>query len=260
MITVIAAVDEEVSDLLSNHGFRLEETKSARLPYVRRSSSVAEVTVVVSGIGRAAAKEATRAAIETLRPRLLISTGFAGALDPTLATGDLLVFDEIVASGGTEDHPAAMWVSEAQLRADLLSSLHGSGRRAKAATCVSVPRLVVTAAAKKGLREQLNAHAADMESYWVANEAARAGIRSMAVRAVLDEADQDLPSLVGRVTATNRPRWLAAGLHLAVHPRETRTAFRLAGQAAIARKAISAAVLAVASIESAALAAVGESY
>src|SRR5687768_6311267 len=49
------------------------------------------IIVAHTGIGTEAASEAVTAFLEMHRPELLVAAGFAGALDPRLAVGDLVV-------------------------------------------------------------------------------------------------------------------------------------------------------------------------
>ena len=61
---------------------------------------------------------------------------------------------------------------------------------------LTVDRIVATPAEKAALFRQYHAPAVNMEDYWVAEEAARAGAPFLAVRAVLDPAGQVLPAWV----------------------------------------------------------------
>ena len=56
-----------------------------------------EVLLAHTGVGPVAAAEHVAALLAAHRPRLLLSTGFAGGLDPRLATGDLLIATNVSA-------------------------------------------------------------------------------------------------------------------------------------------------------------------
>jgi adenosylhomocysteine nucleosidase len=96
----------------------------------------------------------------------IISTGFCGALDPTLQVGNIVVWgDAPVAS----DAPF--------VRGEMLSA----------------DRVAVTAAEKRALRNRTGAIAVDMEAAAVQSKAAQWGVRFMCIRVVSDTATDDMP-------------------------------------------------------------------
>src|SRR3954452_12390594 len=57
-----------------------------------------QAEVLITGMGRKNAGESIRAAIEIVRPSLVLTCGFAGGLNPELPTG-AIVFDEDMDAG-----------------------------------------------------------------------------------------------------------------------------------------------------------------
>jgi len=110
--------------------------------------------LAANGCGGELASRAFRAAAAFAPPRLVVSTGFCGALDPSLAPGAIV-----------------------------------DSRTARFATAGEV---VLTAAAKRRLRKQTGAAAVDMESGQIERAAAAHGIPFLAIRAVTDTAGEDL--------------------------------------------------------------------
>lgn len=92
---------------------------------------------------------------------LIVSLGFAGALDPALRIGDIVVAGEI-----------------------------GGGPRGE---ILSIDRVAVTAAEKQALRRQSGAAVVEMESAAVAAKARAWGIPWACVRSVSDTAQDDMP-------------------------------------------------------------------
>lgn len=141
----------------------------------------------VGGAGGEAAGRATRLLIDGHRPRLIVSPGFAGGLDPTLPRGTIVSPHravtraggppiDLAAAGQGTTPPAAPGGTS---RDDLL--------------IVSVDTVVTTAAAKRDLAAATGAHLVDMETYAVATAARAAGLRCASIRIVSDDASQDLP-------------------------------------------------------------------
>ena len=241
LIAIIAALKQEVSAFLSRGGFSVAE-RSGRSS-IHRSSQQHGVAVVLSGMGRDNASRAAEWAVEKLRPELIVSTGFAGAVRPGLGTGDLLVYDELTAADGPPDRwfdgpRGSIQVGEESWRAEIVADLSGRGYTCRTGKGLTVSRLVETAALKQRIAKTFAVDAVDMESYWVMTVAARNGVPFVAARAVLDAADQTLPPFVGLVSRDRRLRWVAGLVHLIARPHETPALFRLAKQASVARAAL----------------------
>jgi adenosylhomocysteine nucleosidase len=105
---------------------------------------------------------------------VLMSFGVAGALDPKLQPGDIIVATEVISPDGTR-YPAE------------------AGTSGIAGTLATSAEPVTSAAEKRLLFERTGAIAVDMESAAVADVARAAGARFMAVRAIADPADHSLP-------------------------------------------------------------------
>lgn len=178
---------------------------------------------VVLGAGD---RDRTEALIETAAPRAdcLVSFGVAGALDPHLRSGDVIVSGEVIA----EDR---QWQGEGLLRRRL-------GDLARSIGAIEGPvfgarEIRATRQAKARAWRDTGALVVDLESAIVGRIAAAVGIPFIVLRAVADPAQRDLPPAaliplatngmpdIGRVIAeiVARP-WQIAGL--AGLARETR--------------------------------------
>lgn len=144
--------------------------------------------VAISGPGRKAARRATEILWNGHRPRRLISAGFAGALDPTIAKNEVVLPDEIVDESGASH----------RLETRLLSARKEGVRRGKLLT---VDRPATTPAEKAALRTRFGADLVDMESSASAAFCAERGVRFLSVRVITDAADDELPPWIGRLTA-----------------------------------------------------------
>lgn len=144
------------------------------------------VAWTVAGVGVAAAAAGTALLVAGHRPRLLVTAGFAGALDPAFERGALVVIDRVLRAG---EPPREL--------ASLPSLAEARG------TIVTVDRPVADPAAKRALRESTGAALVDMESHAVASAGATHGIPCAGIRVVSDGADERLPT---EVVALVRPQ------------------------------------------------------
>jgi hypothetical protein len=109
--------------------------------------------------------------------RVILSSGIAGAVDPGLKAGDVVI-------GGSDG---------------LVAALRKILPDARVGTVVGSDAIVATVADKRALYERTGALAVDMESHIAARVAARHGVPFAALRVISDAADEALPpaALVG---------------------------------------------------------------
>ncbi len=139
---------------------------------------------------------AAEAVIEYAKPSLLIATGLAGGLKPEWTLGRAMVAAEVV--------------DEATERR--FKTAHGQG------TVVS-SREIARAAKKRELASRFAADLVDMEGAAVAEVAEAHGLPFLAVKAVSDEMDFELPPLQEFVDAEGRFQGTRFGFWAAWHPR-----------------------------------------
>jgi adenosylhomocysteine nucleosidase len=147
-----------------------------------------EAVVVESGVGPEAAAKATADVIGFHQPLWVVSAGFAGALDPSLRRGHILMASEVVRG----DSPGLS--VGFKLHAQEAPWLH-VGR------LVTTDKLVRTRAEKESLGKQHQALACDMESYAIADVCRQKGVRFLSVRIISDALDDELPKEVERLLA-----------------------------------------------------------
>ena len=135
--------------------------------------------VTIAGGGSSAALAERLAASDPAQFAAIISFGLAGALEPGLKPGDVIIASAIVA-GETRPCSDALRMSWAHL-----------GFRTAAIAGVDAP--VLTSAAKAALRARTGAAAVDMESHIAAAFAAHHALPFGAIRVISDAADHVLP-------------------------------------------------------------------
>ncbi len=153
-----------------------------------------ELFLVATGIGIAPARESARRALQTLgRPRLVISTGVAGALAADLRAGDIVVADRVL----LEESPDSSFVEVTRLAPGIERSVRDTlgrtGLTVATGALLTAGWLLAGVEAKRAAFGRTGAIAVDMESAVIAAEIAGAGIPFVCVRAVMDEAGDEIP-------------------------------------------------------------------
>jgi adenosylhomocysteine nucleosidase len=95
MIGIIGALPEELAAVIDVvHADELVEIGGRR--YHRGRFAGEPVVCVVSRVGKVAAAATTAILLERFAPRAIVMTGLAGAIDPRLAIGDIVVADQLI--------------------------------------------------------------------------------------------------------------------------------------------------------------------
>lgn len=174
-----------------------------------------DAVLLCGGIGHEAGKRAAEAVIEYAKPSCLIATGLAGGLKPEWTLGRTMVAAEVV--------------DEA------------TGRRFKTAygegTVVS-SRQIARTDKKRELAARFAADVVDMEGAAVAEVAEAYGLPFLAVKAVSDELNFELPPLQAFVDAEGRFQGARFGFWAAWHPQWWPAIARLKRRSDLAAKAL----------------------
>lgn len=157
------------------------------------------MTVVHSGVGMTCATARLGSFLDGNSPSRWIASGFGGGLSDELRIGD------VVAAQNFSD--PALLAAIARLPA-------------RAGGLITTRDVIASAAQKKDLARHTGAIVVDMETAAVHRLCAARGIPLLAVRAISDTADQDLPvgSAIWFDAVNQRPRPVRLVLHLAAHP------------------------------------------
>lgn len=156
--------------------------------------------VAVPGGGDGARLEAL---LESRAPNaaMIVSAGIAGALDPSLRAGDLVVHQPPFVSSGVGKPRDAF-----DARSSISPETNGWKERLQAAfpharhgAIIGQDHIAATVADKAALYAATGALAVDMESHITARIAARHGLPFIAIRAISDTASETLPpaALIG---------------------------------------------------------------
>jgi adenosylhomocysteine nucleosidase len=190
-IAIVAALEREIWPLVSHWRVANRTYDGRDFKFFEQDGNV----VVCAGIGGEAGRRATEAIIQLYKPALLLSVGFAGALDPRLRVGNILV-------------PAFLIDANDGNRFETRS---GSG------AVLSSP-FIAGAAQKAKLAKAYGAEAVDMEGAAVGRGAQSHGIPFMAVKSISDEVGFELPPMQQFVDSSGQFRLLAFAAFVSVRP------------------------------------------
>ena len=223
MIAVFVAMEPELAGLARRLSAREHETIGGRR-VVRGRCGGADVLVCRTGIGERV-EGAMRAVLERYEASSVLSAGVAGALDPDLRAGDLLLCETLVSGA---DPQALVVLSDAALLEAAASAAARAGLRVRRGRSLTVDRIAGDPAAKAELRLTTGADVVEMESHRAGRIATEKGLPFVAARAVLDEAGDPLPELPGLVAPDGSTRIWAVLPYLAAHPQRLPLLLRLA--------------------------------
>jgi len=167
-VAIVAALEREIRPLVKRWRISNRDYDGRNFRFFENDPAV----LVCGGIGAEAARRVCEAVIKLYQPRLVISAGLAGALDPELEAGRMLTPRLVIdANDGSRTEVGS-----------------GSG------VLVSF-NAVADAKQKIKLGKAYRADAVDMEAAAVARGADTHGIPFVAVKAISDEAGFEMPSL-----------------------------------------------------------------
>jgi len=223
-ILVTFAVDAEFAPWRKRYEFRavrrnfVGQDSSTKL--YRAESDGIQVDVLLTGIGWSAASAASMAdEIAKERPDICVSTGLAGALKPEYRNGDVLVAGRVVRS----DTSNCLFTSVALRTA--------AAKLGAKAVEVFVTNGGIIGEARSKREMSAEGDAVEMESFHVLCEVKALRIPSLAVRAISDTVEQDLPLDFAKIVdRSGHVRWGKMVTELGLHPGKIRPLIRFAGE------------------------------
>ena len=157
------------------------------VPTEREANGLGARKAFVSGVGQSA-YETVRARLAESRPGLVVAAGVCGGLDPSIGAGGVIVARHVLAPGHDLIEPDRF------LLEDIRKALHEHASKFVYSRLLTVDRPLATRDEKREAWNEHGAGGVDMETYHIARAAREAGIRWLAVRAVVDTASQALPA------------------------------------------------------------------
>ena len=188
IIGLLAAMPDEIRPLLKRVG-RVERGRAERFREYRFTIRNIEVRLVESGMGMERATAAAEV-LSAVSPAAVISFGFGGAVLPGLAVGDLVVGSgSLLYDGGKFRQCEGINLALAD---DLLHRLTGGPFQAAAGTIITSRHILNKGALAPALPPALERPVLDMETAAIASVMSSRGIPLVALRAVSDDAAEEL--------------------------------------------------------------------
>lgn len=192
------------------------------------------IVLVQAGIGGDRARRALLAASGRFPFRAAWSVGFAGGLVEGLRPGDLVCPGVVLKDDGRTGQAFPV----APARMAVIAALSAASIPLADGALLSVDSPIRSPEAKRAAHLRTSAVAVDMEAVGVAEAAERLGIPWLAIKSVVDGADEPLPGfLAGCTTSRGDLRWRGVLWSLAAGSRR-RTLRRLARASRLAALAL----------------------
>ena len=199
LVGVIAALKEEISPLVES----MEDVESSR--WGRRTIHQGkigdcQVVAVAGGVGKVKAAACTQYLIDRFSIEALICTGVAGAVNPRLQTGDVVVSEKALEHDFDPGDPALLkkfrkrWLEAdgglVELALQAAKEL-GSADRCHLGKVLTGDQAIVSAEKRRWLWGTFGADCVDMESAAVAQVCDLNGVPWVIVRAISDSAGEN---------------------------------------------------------------------
>jgi len=163
--------------------------KEEAAPFRKIAAGKPGVIILLTGMGRRNAERSLRDSLAAHSPELVLTCGFAGALNPDLNLGEV-AFELADWKDGLHESLPVSEVRDSP-SSSLRQKLIAAG--AKSAKFFCADRVATTAVEKQKLRRETGADAVEMESAAVHAVCRERGIPCVTVRVVSDTAGEDLP-------------------------------------------------------------------
>lgn len=205
MYAIVGALEEEIDALIAALEWPEREVVLGVDIHRGRLEGV-PVLLARSGVGKVNAA-LTAAALVSAGASSIVFTGVAGALEPGVKVGDIVVATDLVQHdvdstamgyppGRLLGEPTS-WPADEGLRASLLAAARGVAGKDRAVIegrVASGDQFVASPEAQRWIRETFDATATEMEGAALAQAAQKLGVPCAVVRVVSDSADHDAPA------------------------------------------------------------------
>ena len=231
-IAIFGAVKEEIAGIkqamnISDH-MRLGKTSAWPGKWGKQ-----RIVLVRSGVGQQRAEAATLQVIDRFKPSTLVSIGYAGAVQPELNVGDLVIADTIIEEKKKGKYsPDSDWLNRAK---DVSCP---EGFKAVVGGLLTVDNVIHDSLSKQELGKNYGVQAVEMETSAIANMAEEKNVPFLSLRVISDRLDQELLDSSSFLGSDGEISTLKAGWYVLTHPGSIKSALSLRSQTQIATQAL----------------------
>ncbi len=248
MIALLYALQQEIRPIMAqlhvSKKFNMDEVL-----FYQADLNGLPVTLVQTGIGRNNAIKATNYLLQSLKIKLLISSGVAGGIRQGISVGDLVIAENVGYSKQGDFEGEELQLESdfpckkefVQLAKQISSDLE---LKPHCGNILTVDKVISQARIKRKIGEQNSFLAVDMESAAIAEVAYERGIEFAAIRSISDDIEDDLEIDYGSlISAEGKVKFSNLALKVMKDPRQLTILRRLNRQTKIAVKKLSSFML-----------------
>lgn len=180
-----------------------------------------DMLLVRTGVGAKKAGRAMRCLAQHYAPAVVLLLGAAGALDPSLHIGDIIIIRNIVTKTGVQ------YTCDEALGKDAFNVLQKTGLPVMWGNCLSVDRFTHHCVEKKRLLREYGVQAIDMESAAAAQVLQQEGIPFFCIRSISDTARENTVDIEQLYKFKKRMGLLGTCLYFAKNPADIIRAAKL---------------------------------
>lgn len=242
MIAVFFALSQEIACLKSKVNI-LKKMRYSHATFYQSEFCGFPLTLVQTGIGRNVS-DIIQYLSKCFRIQLMVSSGFAGSINPAVGVGDLVIGKQVLYS-----YQEAL---EGKIQIDSILSCDTTITDMAIKLCSNEPfkshsgdiltvnKIIRQSSVKKHVESQTSAIAIDMESFAIAERAHAMGIPFVVARTISDGIEEDLEINENLVTKGGNVNVSATALHLLNKPHHIPHLNRLRKQTKSATNTLSA--------------------
>lgn len=185
MITILSATLNEIhrfSKIVQNPHEIIHTDNQTTANLIKGDFANKSIMLGTTGVGIRNSRTQTSLIIQKLKPELIVFTGTAGALDPDLRIGDIIVVNKVISLKRNSE-------------IEIPVNLPYLGRKYIVGSVLTENRFVNDSEEKAKLYKATGAPLVDMESWGVMEAAKQSKTRLIIIRSVSDLASDDLPKI-----------------------------------------------------------------
>ncbi len=221
MLAITIASNLEISSLKKKIIRKNQEIMAGSL-FIMGVLNSKKILLVNTGVGAKKAGSAARQIIKHFSPSCVLSVGAAGAVDPSLNTGDIVVVEKTIHKQSLQ-----FFQSDNALSQKFFDLISRSGLSVTSGDCLTVNCFIHSEKEKKKIFITSGARVIDMESAATARVICSSGIPFLNVRVTSDTARADTVNISSVLKKKRSAGTAGVYLHLLKNPSEILRGVRL---------------------------------